>query len=139
LRKNAGRALFLDWNKGEDSPFWKEEGGILQSSREHHPCDLMITVRVRTILSIRRALGKGEFDFSLSEENTLNDLLSLMISKWGDKLSSHLLRRDSNGRTQQIPITRIMINGRDIEFLNGLETELHEGDEVLILPVVSGG
>ena len=34
---------------------------------------------------------------------------------------------------------RLMINGQDIAFLKGLETALHEGDEILILPPVSGG
>jgi molybdopterin synthase sulfur carrier subunit len=99
----------------------------------------MITVRVRTILTIKRILGKGEFDMSFPEGSTLDDLLSSMIGTWGDELSSRLLGPAGNGRTRQIPVTRIMVNGRDIEFLNGLKTELREGDEVLILPVVSGG
>jgi len=32
-----------------------------------------------------------------------------------------------------------MVNGQTISFLDGMETLLKEGDEVLILPPVSGG
>jgi molybdopterin converting factor small subunit len=37
------------------------------------------------------------------------------------------------------PYIRIMVNGRDIAFLNRMDTVLQHGDEVLILPPVSGG
>ena len=32
-----------------------------------------------------------------------------------------------------------MVNGQTIQLLQGMETPLKEGDEVLILPPVSGG
>jgi len=32
-----------------------------------------------------------------------------------------------------------MVNGQTINFLQGMATELKEGDEILILPLVSGG
>jgi molybdopterin converting factor small subunit len=32
-----------------------------------------------------------------------------------------------------------MVNGRDIAFLNGMETLLQEGDEFQMLPLVAGG
>lgn len=33
----------------------------------------------------------------------------------------------------------ILVNGREISVLSGLETTLHEGDEVTIIPVSHGG
>jgi molybdopterin converting factor small subunit len=33
----------------------------------------------------------------------------------------------------------ILINGREISALNGLDTILQEGDEVVFVPVVHGG
>ena len=33
----------------------------------------------------------------------------------------------------------ILVNGREISVLSGLETKLHEGDEVTIIPVSHGG
>jgi len=37
------------------------------------------------------------------------------------------------------PYVHIMVNGQTIHYLEGMETQLKEGDEVLILPPVSGG
>ena len=99
----------------------------------------MITVKVRTILTIKSILGKGELELRLPEGSSLDDLLFSLISTYGEELSPHLVSADVKGAAQKASITRIMINGRDIEFLNGLGTVLHEGDEVLILPIVSGG
>jgi len=33
----------------------------------------------------------------------------------------------------------ILINGREISVLNGLETKLKDGDEIVFIPVVHGG
>ena len=33
----------------------------------------------------------------------------------------------------------ILINGREISVLNGLETKLNDGDEIVFIPVVHGG
>jgi molybdopterin synthase sulfur carrier subunit len=99
----------------------------------------LITVKVRTILTIKSILGRGELELRLPEGSSLDDLLFSLISTYGEELSPHLISADIKGGAQQARITRIMINGRDIEFLNGLGTVLHEGDEVLILPIVSGG
>jgi molybdopterin synthase sulfur carrier subunit len=94
----------------------------------------MITVRVRTILTIKKILGKGELELSIPEESTLGDLVSIMVSRWKE-LSPHV-NRPSTG---SIPLVRFMINGRDIAFLNRMETVLRNEDEILMLPPVSGG
>jgi molybdopterin converting factor small subunit len=33
----------------------------------------------------------------------------------------------------------ILVNGREISVLNGLETKLNDGDEIVFVPVVHGG
>jgi molybdopterin synthase sulfur carrier subunit len=99
----------------------------------------LIAVKVRTILSIKKILGKGEVDLRLPEGSTLDDLLLSLINMYGEGLTPHLFDAGEKGRVRKARITRIMINGRDIEFLNGLGTVLNEEDEVLILPIVSGG
>ena len=96
----------------------------------------MIKVKVRTILDIKKIIGSGEVEFSVPEESTLEELLATMAKRWGKKLSSRLFEPNS---VSPLPYIRLMVNGRDIAFLNRLETQLQEGDEILILPPVAGG
>ena len=96
----------------------------------------MITIRVRTILTIAKILGKGEVELSVPEKCTLRELIVILVSRYGDDLASSLL----DPKTRSVfPHIRLMVNGRDIAFLNKMETVLQNGDEVLILPPVSGG
>ena len=37
------------------------------------------------------------------------------------------------------PNALILVNGREISVLNGLETKLKDGDEIVFVPVVHGG
>lgn len=93
-------------------------------------------VKVHTILSLKEAIGQREIEITLPEGNTVQDLLSWMGERWGDKLSP-LLFSPKDGRP--LPHIRLMVNGRSIEFLKGLETVLRDADELLILPMVTGG
>lgn len=96
----------------------------------------MIKIKVYTILTLKKILGQREFEVSIQEGSTVKDLISWMIQTWGDKLSLHLLQPGSD---QLLPHIRLMVNGRDIQFLNGVETILYDGDEFSMLPILTGG
>jgi len=44
---------------------------------------------------------------------------------------------DGEGRLHHF--VNIYINGEDVQFLQGLDTQVNEGDEVSIVPAVAGG
>jgi len=96
----------------------------------------LITVKIHTILTLKKILGKGEVELSVSEGSTLGELFTTMMNRWGDELAANVFEADSRN---VLPYIRLMVNGQDIIFLNGMETVLQNGDEVLILPPVSGG
>jgi len=96
----------------------------------------VIKIKVYTIMELKKILGQREFELSVAEGSTVKDLLSLMINKWGDQLSTHLYKP---GTDSVLPHIRLMVNGRAIEFLKGVETVLQDGDEFLMLPLVTGG
>ena len=96
----------------------------------------MIRVKIYTILVLKEIFGKREFEISLPKGSTVRDLISWMIKTWGDKLSPHLFYQGSD---RLLPHIRLMVNGRDIGFLNGMETILQDKDEFLMLPLVAGG
>jgi molybdopterin synthase sulfur carrier subunit len=87
-------------------------------------------------LGIKEVIGQRLTEIELPRGSTVADFLSYMRERWGEGLSTRLFNPD-NGAV--LPYVQIMVNGRAINFLRGLETSLEEGDEVLILPPVSGG
>lgn len=96
----------------------------------------MIRIKVYTILALKKILGQREFEVSIPPGSTVKDLLSWMVNKWGDKLSPNLFKPGSDSI---LPHIRLMVNGRSIEFLNGMDTVLQDGDEFSMLPLVTGG
>lgn len=90
-------------------------------------------IRVRLILldeRLRRELGEKEITIELDEsEATVGCLLRKAAMQYGDKIAKTMLK----------PETSILLNGRNIEFLGGLNAKLSEGDRVAIMPLVAGG
>jgi molybdopterin synthase sulfur carrier subunit len=93
-------------------------------------------VTLHTILGLKRVIGQRLTEIDLPHGSTVEDFLAHLKEKWGDKLSNRLFDPESGA---VLPYVRIMVNGQTIQFLQGMETPLKEGDEVLILPPVSGG
>ncbi len=87
-------------------------------------------------MELKKICGQREFELSIPQGSTVKDLLSLMIKRWGDELSFQLYKPGSDSI---LPHIRLMVNGRSIEFLKGMETILQEGDEFQMLPLVAGG
>jgi MoaD family protein len=96
----------------------------------------VIKITLHTILELKQVVGQRLTEIDLPDGSTVEDFLTYMKDRWGDKLSTHLFDPDSGA---VLPYVRIMVNGQTIQFLEGIETPLVEGDEVLILPPVSGG
>ena len=95
-----------------------------------------IHIKIRTILKLKKIIGKGAVEFSVEEGTILEAALDKMVERFGKELESSLFSSQDRSLLQHI---RLMVNGRDIAFLNGLQTVLREGDEILILPPVAGG
>ncbi|CAG1014516.1 hypothetical protein ANAEL_05000 [Anaerolineales bacterium] len=93
-------------------------------------------ITLHTILGIKEVIGQRLTEIELPHGSTVEDFLTYMRKRWGNKLSTRLFHPDGGA---VLPYVRIMVNGQTIDFLEGLETPLKEGDEVLILPPASGG
>lgn len=70
-----------------------------------------------------------------AEGNSLGEVLEDLTKRYGDPFKKKLF--DSDGRTKRF--INVYVNGKDMRFLEGLETKLKNGDEILIIPAVSGG
>jgi MoaD family protein len=93
-------------------------------------------VTLHTILGIKEIIGQRLTEIELPDGSTIEEFLTTVRERWGDRLSARLFHPDSGAI---LPYVRIMVNGQAIDFLDGMQTSLKDGDEVLILPPVSGG
>jgi molybdopterin converting factor small subunit len=92
-------------------------------------------ITIESIFALKNIFG-GKAEITLPDGTDIKGLLSKMTEIWGDKLSPHLFQPDSSSL---LPYVRLMVNGQVISFLDGLNTVLSDGDEVLILPMAAGG
>ena len=96
----------------------------------------MISVKVHSIFELKKILGQREVELRISGGGTVRDLLGAMVKTWGEELAGRLF---APGTQRLFSYIRVMVNGRDIGFLNGMDTVLQDGDDVLILPPAAGG
>ncbi len=59
----------------------------------------------------------------------------------GRLLASHPQLRDSilDEKGELLPYVNVFLNGRMVEFLDGLDTLIHDEDELDVFPPVAGG
>jgi len=69
------------------------------------------------------------------EASNVHELLRRLGEDFGDSFKKKII--DSDGGPQSF--VNVYVNNTDIRHLNNVETELKDGDEVLILPAVAGG
>ncbi|MEB3844638.1 MAG: MoaD/ThiS family protein [Desulfurococcales archaeon] len=83
-------------------------------------------VKVRYLQEYYFAVGRFEEDYDLPGNATVRDLLARIPGQ----VRKDLL--DSKGNLK--PPADILVNGRSIRLLEGLDTRLHDGDLVVISP-----
>lgn len=90
-------------------------------------------VKVRVFGDLAPVLGR-KHTVELGEDATVSTLASRIAEKAGLKRQGYLGGYRVGGGD-----LAILVNGRNIALLDGLETALREGDEVVILPPTAGG
>ena len=93
-----------------------------------------MNVRVRFYGMVYDEVGTREGEMNLDRASTVNDLLSILVERY-PPLSDLVF--DNEGVFREY--LEVAVNHTDIIGLNGLETELNEGDVVLIMPPIGGG
>lgn len=92
-------------------------------------------VKVRSVGLIKQLLGQGELDVSVPEQTSVTGLLQV-LAEMNEKMSPFAV--EPKERSAHAPL-RVMVNGRDIQALDGRHTVLAEGDDVLIFVPIAGG
>ncbi len=94
-------------------------------------------ITVKAFATVRDVIGmNGVAKIEVREEITVEELLRRLSRELGERFNELVYDPRKNSLA---PGVRILVNGRDIDFLKGLSTTLKEGDTVAIIPPIAGG
>ena len=92
-------------------------------------------IEIKFFTALREITSKKVEKLELQENTTIDELIILLSNKFGKKFKEYVYNK--NGKIQDF--LSFLINGKNINTLQGLTTKLQEGDVVAILPPVGGG
>ncbi|MHA1210443.1 MAG: ubiquitin-like small modifier protein 1 [Candidatus Freyarchaeota archaeon] len=89
-------------------------------------------VKVTLYGALARIVGES---VASVEAGTLREALDDLTRRYGDEFRSRIFDGDERLRR----FINVYVNGKDIRFLESLDTRLNDGDGVSIIPAVGGG
>ncbi len=93
-------------------------------------------MKVRFYATFRELIGKKEIE--VHGVKTVRELIEYIAEHYSPQIKKELL--ESPRVSDEKPVDgMILVNGRNILHLKGLDTELNEEDEVHIFPPAGGG
>lgn len=94
-----------------------------------------MVVSVKFVGSFRGISGKDKLTLKFGRSVSLTALVAKTVERL-PKLRSSLIDPESGEPRRSM---LVLVNGREISVLNGLETRVNDEDEVVFVPVVHGG
>ena len=97
-----------------------------------------VEVKVRLFTTLREIANKKEetLTFPDNQKVTVGAALKTLAEKYGDPFADYLYDAKTG---QPKSFLQFLVNGASTSTLDGLETELKDGDVLAILPPVGGG
>ncbi|MFB6268978.1 MAG: ubiquitin-like small modifier protein 1 [Halobacterium sp.] len=92
-----------------------------------------MNVQLRFFATFRQAVGTKVVDREFEEGTTVGDVLYTLEDEY-EGLDGELVE---NGDLR--PHINVLKSGREVLHLDGMETELEDGDQLSIFPPVAGG
>jgi sulfur-carrier protein len=94
-----------------------------------------VPLTVKFIGALRHLSGKTQFAVTFQDGISIKELV-YKISQEMPELKRIFSDQELNDSRSN---SLILVNGREISVLNGYETKLNDGDEIVFVPVVHGG
>jgi sulfur-carrier protein len=91
---------------------------------------MAVTVKIPQQL---RSVTAGDAEADVDDASTVGEVLDGLYERY-DGLRERIAEDGGLRR-----FVNVYVEGEDIRFLDGLDTEVEDGDEVTILPAVAGG
>jgi len=92
-------------------------------------------VKVRLLGIFGVAYGSKEVELKIEGDVRLKEIIQKLTCT-SKALKQVLIDSDLKS---PLPNAVIIVNGKDISVLNGLDTPIKNGDEILIIPAIHGG
>ena len=90
---------------------------------------------VKFIGALRHLSGKTQFTINFQEDISIKELIEKISQEMPELKRTFCDQELNDSRSNSL----ILVNGREISVLNGFETKLSDGDEIVFVPVVHGG
>jgi len=97
---------------------------------------MTVNVEVRFLGIFQRLSGKKRFKLKLEEPATVRKVVMNLTETFSSEFKRVLV--DSQLDDPR-PNALILVGGKDISVLQGLETEVKDTEEIVLLPMVHGG
>ena len=92
-------------------------------------------VDVKLYTMLREIAGKKTENVALPPKSTVRDLVDLLVERYGEKFARYIYNSEKQVRSYH----SYMLNGVNINNLDGFDTMLKNGDILSILPPAGGG
>jgi molybdopterin synthase sulfur carrier subunit len=93
----------------------------------------MANVMLKLVATFSEDVGLTQIDYS--NVNTVGEMIDQFMNKHKKKIRKSFVDSQGNLETHAI----ILVNGRNHLFLDGLNTKLKDGDEIVLSPPLVGG
>jgi molybdopterin converting factor small subunit len=97
---------------------------------------MLVNVEVRFLGIFQRLSGKKRFKLKLEEPATVRKVVMGLTETFSSEFKRVLV--DSQLDDPR-PNALILVGGKEISVLQGLETEVKDAEEIVLLPMVHGG
>ena len=97
---------------------------------------MVISVEVRFLGIFQHLSGKKRFQLNLEEPATVRKAVMKITETFSDEFKRVLV--DSQLDDPR-PNALILVGGKEISALQGLETEVKDAEEIVLVPMVHGG
>lgn len=97
---------------------------------------MSINVQINFLGIYQRIAGKKSVQLKLEKQSTIRKAVTELAEKVSEEFKQVLIDSELEG---QRPKALILVNGKEISVLEGLETKINQAKEITLIPMVHGG